>query len=97
MLKIKDKVNLKKLEDYGFKEDKETWTYWKGVRRIIIYKKDRRIAYNSMANAFYDILFDLITANLVEKTEYKRSYETRAELQNKVRLLEEKIRLLTQG
>ena len=98
MLKIKDEVDLKILEKYKFKEEYDNYTYWRGVRRIIIYKKDRRIAYNSMSNEEYDILFDLIDAGLVEKTDYKwfkKEYKTKNEYERLIKELEEKIRILT--
>ena len=98
MLKIKDDVNLEILGQYKFKEENDNWTYWRGVRRIIIYKKDRRIAYNGMSNDEYDILFDLINAGIVEKTDYrwyKKEYKTKNEYERIIKELEEKIRILT--
>jgi len=93
MLKIKDNIDLKILENYGFKESKETYDYWDGIRRIIIYKNDKRISFNSMINKFYDILYDLIKDELIEKTllkHHKAEIKTKAMLEKENKELKEK-------
>jgi len=76
MLKIKDNVDLKELEKFGFKEDiiVDEKCYIKefnlGINyreTIIIWEKDKNIQVN--ANNILDTLYDLIQANLVEKVE----------------------------
>ena len=74
MLKIKDNVNLKKLNKFGFKHYKEInyqyerYEYNKLIgdklNQIVIYSKDREIIFIKRGT---DVLFDLITAGLVEK------------------------------
>lgn len=63
----REKIDLKELKKFGFEEDKRTYTYWGNTRKIIIYKKDRRLSFNSMNRKSFDILYDLIKADLVEK------------------------------
>ena len=75
MLKIKDNVDLKELEKYGFKE----WSYHyvfsideDNEEDFIINKSNRSIEITScMAGTLteIDILYDLIKADLVEKVE----------------------------
>jgi hypothetical protein len=80
MLKIKDNVDLKELEKFGFRDEGVFW-YKKDIfytdidiASIGINKDDRKIqiAFSVIGNScFYtydiDILFDLIQAGLVEK------------------------------
>lgn len=78
MLKIKDNVDLKELEKFGFKRvEYYNGTCWKFTRFIgkheainIIIREDNKILkYNIMSvkNDLEDIVFDLIQAGLVEK------------------------------
>jgi hypothetical protein len=79
MLKIKDDVDLKELEKFGFKEQNYingiTYKYEKingnyETMNIII-GRDRIIHYNqeSVFNEIDSVIYDLIQANLVEKVE----------------------------
>lgn len=78
MLKIKDNVDLKELEMFGFKLNYNSnfpdgWamikTYKKGkyYQEDIYIWEDRRIQANAIQ--ILDILYDLIKANLVVKVE----------------------------
>ena len=78
MLKIKDNVDLKVLEKYGFKNlTKEYngkiisfWSWSSGEITINFWERTtkREICLNvSPVRKSYDILFDLIKADLVEK------------------------------
>lgn len=73
MLKIKDNVDLKELEKFGFKYDKNMHEYEIGYifnGYISIEKNDRLIKPIYDENMWIDIedlLYDLIKANLVEK------------------------------
>ena len=61
MLKIKDNVDLKELEKFGFK--KESW-----FDNQIVYVKSYE-----QYNTYFDVtLYDLIQAGLVEKVEEER-------------------------
>ena len=76
MLKIKDNVDLKELEKYGFKKETNGAEQWYSVGRLFdrytevelpsryikIYTADDREIHE-------DILYDLIKADLVEKVE----------------------------
>lgn len=70
MLKIKDSVNLKELEKYGFKKK----YYYNaiciirddGEHDIFFDLKTRKLLF---INYGYDVLYDLIKADLVEKIE----------------------------
>lgn len=76
MLKIKDDVDLKELEKFGFKQDVyidkcyvktfEMGTAYK--EEIIVWEKERNIQVTH-AIRLLDTLFDLIQAGLVEKVE----------------------------
>ena len=78
-LRIKDNVDLKELEKFGFEENKSGWTnkkYTHFVRsmgccayKILIEKDTRIIHFNIPTKPIYDLLFDLIQAGLVEKVE----------------------------
>ena len=70
MLKLKDDIDFKELTKYKFYEGDKTWDYWDGVRKIIIYKKDRRVSINCPSQVVYDKLFDLIEDGLLEKVEW---------------------------
>lgn len=82
MLKIKDNVDLKELEKFGFEyyEDFNEWFYYGFTRpndnseiRISITNDTRRIHpsfdYNVDFDMVYDKIYDLIKADLVEKVE----------------------------
>lgn len=71
MLKIKDNVDLKELEKFGFKRE---WNYktkeFDGLYYCGSFKvcKNRHIKpYNGTNQNRYDIMFDLIKTDLVEK------------------------------
>ena len=71
MLKIKDDVNLKELEKFGFKynDDTESYDYHKKIEgridNITVSCNDKKIVYDNG----YNIVYDLIIANLVENVE----------------------------
>lgn len=76
MLKIKNEVNLKELERFGFKESYFDDSYRKKVYlgnddddRVVyrIDKKTRIIRITRLDGELDDTLYDLIKANLVEK------------------------------
>lgn len=76
MLKIKDDVDLKELEKFGFKPDYyvDSKVYVKEFRVGIFYKeyiiiwfKDRNIQIRNNGQKLLTTLYDLIKANLVEK------------------------------
>jgi uncharacterized membrane protein YfhO len=73
MLKIKDNVDLKKLEKFGFEKnsDDEYQLTMKNhdVRTIIVVEDERTIYLQAMGYVVQDIdiLYDLIKADLVEK------------------------------
>ena len=67
MLRLKEDIEWEELKKYDFEEDNRTWTYWDGVRKIIIYKKDKRVSLNGMNRNSIDKLFDLIHEGLIEK------------------------------
>ena len=81
MLKIKDNVDLKELEKFGFKYDKEMKYYYKHClgtfnKFIILTENDvdsfkgQIVFYNDSAfntTLYLDTLYDLIKADLVEK------------------------------
>lgn len=79
MLKIKDNVDLKKLEKYGFNECLYVngIVYKKAIIRgieiynYIIGSKDRIIHFNQMSvhNELDDTIYDLIQDGLIEKVE----------------------------
>lgn len=78
MLKIKDNVDLKELEKFEFIDNSYSicntkYSYLNRcgsyVYKIFIDKKDRTIHYNSPSLEVYDLLYDLIKADLVEKVE----------------------------
>lgn len=73
MLKIKDNVDLKELEKYGFKlnsdEEYQLTVEKDNVRTIIVVEYERTIYLQSIGYVVQDIdiLYDLIKADLVEK------------------------------
>ena len=79
MLKIKDNVDLKELEEFGFKEseNKKYYVYDdEESYEILGFSKDCKTIYIQSENSFniaeegsLDILFNLIQAGLVEKIE----------------------------
>lgn len=78
MLKIKDNVNLKELEKYGFEH--QTMVYVKDIKRSNDFFKENKVIYVEETNreisihkglfnidAELDTIYDLIKADLVEK------------------------------
>ena len=74
MLKIKDDIDMKELEKYGF-EKTDLWrsricvfktNIYANISKIIIYK-DRKIRLNGIDKETIDKLYDLIQAGLVKK------------------------------
>lgn len=75
MLKIKDNVDLKELEQFGFRESNSgSYIKDKGNGYWLVRARDRVIEFDttfgSWTRALVD-LFDLIQAGLVEKVEVK--------------------------
>ena len=75
MLKIKDNVDLKVLEKYGFYDNgygfaNRQYTYisrcGSHINKLFIHK-DRHLMFNNATLKVYDVLYDLIKADLVEK------------------------------
>lgn len=76
MLKIKDNVDLKELEKYGFKNysliGKNYYEInYRNMNNIKVNSNTRLIHYNQMSvnNFIPNIIYDLIKDNLVEKEE----------------------------
>ena len=76
MLKIKDYIDFKELEKFGFVEkansigiEKNVLSEEDGFSGFVIYYDDRIIRNFSCENNSIDIIFDLVQAGLVEKTE----------------------------
>lgn len=71
MLKIKDSVNLKELEKYGFKVEQYCISkdLYKGNEHINIYQDDKQIdiSLDGWETNNLDTLYDLIQDGLVEK------------------------------
>ena len=76
MLKIKDSVDLKELEKFGFKEDKQTYYYsiasnYGNDVELRVWKEDRtlllEVDYEEFFTEDIDVFYDLIEAGLVEK------------------------------
>lgn len=73
MLKIKDNVDLKELEKFGFWEWENTWGVYtkKDIiptiedADLFLYEYDRIIMFSEDSDL--DVLYDLIKADLVEK------------------------------
>lgn len=77
MLKIKDNVDLKELEKFGFKPDEYDLFYEYQLKSkckdiIMINMRNKNFGFYQTYNGkSYDILYDLIKAGLVEKVEDK--------------------------
>lgn len=72
MLKIKDDVDLKDLEKYGFEYNELDFNYvWKNRHNVncLIIDTDTYNIINYGDKNAQDIFYDLITAGLVEKVE----------------------------
>lgn len=76
MLKIRDGVDLKELEKYGFEYDKDDYYYYDKTGNLggydeIIIEKDRLIQLGFEPSPYFieNCLYDLIKADLVEKVE----------------------------
>ncbi len=78
MLKIKDNVDLKELEKFGFRLDYYVTdkVYVKELKKglfykeyIIIWFKDKEIQISNNGQILLNTLYDLIQAGLVEKVE----------------------------
>ena len=78
MLKIKDSVDLKELEKFGFEEEENNYFYYGFTRpdcnseiRMYVDKKDRTITTGFdmyvAEDKIHDKIYDLIQAGLVEK------------------------------
>lgn len=72
MLKIKDNVDLKELEKFGFKQYE--YTHLLVLRKdehdfAGIDIRDRRYEILDLCNLTYNLIYDLIQAGLVEKVE----------------------------
>ena len=73
MLKIRDDVDLKKLEEFGFKADEYDLFYEyhaknNGKDIIMINVRNKRLRfYQNYNDKSYDVLYNLIQAGLVEK------------------------------
>ena len=79
MLKIKNDIDLKELEKYGFKLNDNDWyenddkrmltfnIYVKPISKEIIFRTFSK--FNNVDNNYLDCLYDLIVAELVEKVE----------------------------
>jgi hypothetical protein len=73
MLKIKDNVDLKELEKFGFWQWENTWGTYTIDKQIatteeadlFLYEYDRIINFEENSNL--NVLYDLIKADLVEK------------------------------
>ena len=80
MLKIKEDVDLKELEKFGFEEHEKNYFYYgfttpfcNSEIRMYVNKEDRIITtvldINVHENKIHDKIYDLIKAGLVEKVE----------------------------
>lgn len=71
MLKIKDNVDLKELEKFGFEKDRLSCYYIKEVaiaKECVVYTDTNAIWFvDNGTLSQLDIIFDLIQAGLVEK------------------------------
>ena len=71
MLKIKDNVDLKELEKFGFVQIHNHYEITKGNSGLIVYTRKRAIAnFNYCNSDILTVLYDLIKADLVEKVGY---------------------------
>lgn len=71
MLKIRDDVDLKQLEKFGFIKDKNIYYYKNVFSVIVLMVFDNRKMSNPKDDNGNVILYDLIQAGLVEKVEDK--------------------------
>ena len=71
MLKIKDDVDLKELEKFGFIKDKNIYYYKNVFNVIVLMVFDNRKISNPRDDHGNVILYDLIQAGLVERVEDK--------------------------
>ena len=71
MLKIRDNVDLKELEKFGFIKDKNIYYYKNVFSVIVLMVFDNRKISNPTDDNGNVILYDLIQAGLVEKVEDK--------------------------
>ncbi len=71
MLKIKDNVDLKELEKFGFIKDKNIYHYKNIFDVTVLMVFDNRKISNPTDDNGNVILYDLIHAGLVEKVEDK--------------------------
>lgn len=67
MLKIKDSVDLKELEKFGFRKDKNIYYYKNVFGVVVLMIFDNRKILNPKDDNGNLILYDLIKADLVEK------------------------------
>ena len=80
MLKIKDDVDLKELEKFGFKLEEDSYEYntckdKDGFSGFTIDIDDKLINnYSSVGRKNLDVIYDLIQAGLVEKVEKEDIY-----------------------
>ena len=78
MLKIKNNVDLKELEKFGFELKEDEWEYntckqEDGFSGFTVDIDDRLINnYSSVSRKNLDVIYDLIEAGLVEKVEEER-------------------------
>ena len=87
MLGVKDNVDLKELEKYGFKKEYEDGEYFYGkhlsdnVHKLFVYESDRKILQGEFILIFgsgvveldVDNVQDLIQAGLVEKVQREKT------------------------
>ena len=78
MLKIKDNIDLKELEKFGFELEKRNKQYWeyrnkKGTIHYVFMSRKMSIYMDKYPDTYNanDVLYDLIKADLVEKVEEK--------------------------
>ncbi len=72
MLKIKDNVDLKELEKFGFHKEKDCITnkydsYSKYSTRVWFYNRKLAVRDAHFGEYDFDIIYDLVKADLVEK------------------------------
>lgn len=70
MLKIKDNIPLTELEKFGF-ENKSDYVKICASGRVIVLKRNKELFIEeySCEGTCYDIIYDLIKADIVEKVE----------------------------
>lgn len=74
MLKIKDSVDLKELEKFGFENSNKAYLLIRGGEILCVDKQDRSIFIQcenmwNIAEDSFGLIYDLIKADLVEKVE----------------------------